>query len=304
MRSLLRLKNPARATLKTMKKIIRYIGSRCLSTKPLATGHSRPGSAAISLALALAATLPFDGWASEIVVPSDAIATVQAAVNAAAPGDTIRVLPGSYDEDVFVRTQGLKLHAETEAGAVAVTSFLVLAEDVEINGFDVSNGIMLIDSARGRVSNNSVSSSGTGIYVSGSPGAQIDHNTVDADSGILVLSCPAARVDHNKIDANYLGIYVEDSYGARVDHNRALGADGGGIVLWSSSAGRIEYNVAEGLRGIEVSGDSCGNAFEHNVGVGSEFGLYSSEGPQASCNSYNKNNAATAFPSLSFWGVK
>ena len=287
-----------------MKQIIRYIGSRCFSTKPLATGHSRPVSAAFALSLAWAAILPFGGWASEIVVPSDSIATIQDAVNAAAPGDTIKVLPGNYDEDVFVGARALKLHAETEAGPVAVTSFLVLAEEVEIKGFDVSNGIMLIDSARGRVSNNSVSSGGIGIYVSGSPGAQIDHNTVDADGGIFVSACPEALVDHNKIDADYIGIYVEDSRGARVNHNRALGTEGGGIVIWSSSAGRFEYNNAEGFHGIDVSGASCGIAFEHNVAVGSEFGLYSDEDPKAPCNSYNKNNAATAFPSLKFWGAK
>ena len=67
-----------------MKQIIRYIGSRCFSTKPLATGHSRPVSAAFALSLALAATLPFGGWASEIVVPSDSIATIQDAVGAEA----------------------------------------------------------------------------------------------------------------------------------------------------------------------------------------------------------------------------
>ena len=94
------------------------------------------------LALALAATLPFGAWASEIVVPSGTIATIQDAVNAAAPGDTIKVLSGSYDESVFVGTTGLKFHAETEAGPVAVTGFLVLAEEVEIKGFNVaSDGI-------------------------------------------------------------------------------------------------------------------------------------------------------------------
>ena len=288
-----------------MMQIIRYIEGRCFSVKPLATGHSRPGSPAISLALALAATLPLGGWASEIVVPSGTIATVQDAVNAAAPGDTIKVLPGSYYEDVFVGTRGLKLQAESEAGPVAVTGFLVLAEEVEIKGFDVSSdGITLIASAKGRVSNNSVSSGGIGILVLDSPGTQIDNNTVDADSGIWVSACPAARVDHNKVDAVYLGIYVEDSYGVRVDHNRAIGADGGGIAIWSSSNGRFEYNNAEGFHGIDVSGESCENAFEHNVAAGSEFGLCSSEDPQAPCNSYNKNKAATAFPSLKSWGAK
>ena len=288
-----------------MKQMIRYVSSRCSSTKPLATGQSRPSSTAITLALALAAALPLGAWASEIVVPSDSIATVQDAVNAAAPGDTIKVLPGSYNESVFVGTSGLKLKAETEAGPVAVIGFLVLAEQVEIKGFDVSSdGITLIASPNGRVSNNSVSTGGIGIFVLDSPATQINNNTLDADSGIWVSACDAAIVDHNKIDAAYLGIYVEDSDGAQVDHNRAIGTDGAGISSYASSAGRIEFNNAEGFHGIEVTGGSCGNVIQHNVAVGSEFGLYSDENPQAPCNSYQKNKAATAFPSLKFWGAK
>jgi len=291
--------------LKTMKQIIRYIGSRCCSTKPLAPGHTRPRSTTLSLALALAATLPLGAWAGEIVVPSDTITTIQDAVNAAAPGDTIKVLPGSYNESLFVGTPGLKFHAETEAGPVAVIGFLVLAEQVEINGFAVSSdGITFIASPNGRVSNNSVSTGGIGIFVLDSPGTQINNNTVDGDSGIWVSACDAAIVDHNKIDAAYLGIYVEDSEGAQVDHNRAIGTDGAGIAIYASSAGRIEFNNAEGLHGIEVTGGSCGNAVAHNVGVGSEFGLYSDEDAQSPCNSYLKNKAATAFPSLNFWGSK
>src|SRR5881394_262157 len=122
-----------------MKQIVRNIGSRCSSTKPLATGHSRPGSITLSLALALSATLPFGAWAGEIVVPSGSIATIQQAIAAAAPGDTITVLPGSYDESVFVGTTGLKFQAATETGPVAVTGFLVVAEKVEINGFNVGS---------------------------------------------------------------------------------------------------------------------------------------------------------------------
>ena len=89
-----------------------------------------------------------------------------------------------------------------------------------------------------------------------------------------------------------------------MDHNRAVGTDGAGISLWASSADRIEFNNAEGFHGIEVAGGGCGNAFEFNVAVGSEFGLYSDENSQAPCNSYKKNKAATAFPSLKFWGAK
>ena len=285
-----------------MKQMIRYVSSRCSSTKPLATGQSRPSSTVLSLALALAATLPLGAWASEIVVPSGSIATVQDAVDAAQPGDTIKVLPGNY-ESVFVATPGLKLLAETETGAVIVNDFLVMTEDVEINGFDVPQGIVLIDSTGGQLSHNSVSG-GVGILALDSAGVKIDHNTVVAETGILVSSCSGVKVDHNKVDALSVGIAMDDCSGATVDHNRAIGLDSAGIEIFASSASRIEYNHAEGFHGIDVSGGGCGNAFEQNSAVGSEFGLYSDETPQATCNSYKKNKAATAFPSLKFWGAK
>ena len=281
--------------------MIHSTDSRCSTTQPLAT---RPGSAGI-LALALAAALPFGALAGEIVVPSGSIATIQDAVSVAVSGDTIKVLPGSYNESVFVGTGGLKFVAQTDAGPVSVIGFLVLAENVEIKGFAVgSDGVTLIDSANARVSNNSVSTGGIGIMALDCSGTQINNNSVNADSGIWVSGCPTARVDHNKIDAAYLGIYVEDSQGARVDHNRAHGTDGAGISIYASSAGRVEYNNAEGFHGLEVTGGSCGNVVAHNVAEGSEFGFYSDEDPQAACNSYTKNVADTAFPSLAFWAAK
>src|ERR1051326_159125 len=283
-----------------MKKMIRYIEERCVSRKRSATHHPRGGLPSITLAVALGASLPLGSRAAEILVPSDAIATIQQAVDAAAPGDTIKVLPGTYDESVFVGTAGVKLEAETEAGPVAVTGFLVLADDVGIKGFAVgSDGITMIDSTGGRVSNNSVSTGGIGIFVLDSPGSQIDNNALEADSGVWVSSCAGARVNQNKADAAYIGIYVEDSFGARIDHNRVAGRDSAGISIWSSSGGRVEYNHAEGPHGIEVAGESCGNAFEHNEGVGSLFGLYSEDSPDAPCNSYSKNAAGHTFPSLS-----
>jgi nitrous oxidase accessory protein NosD len=273
------------------------------STQPSATGHSRPNSTAFSLALALVATLPLGAWASEIVVPSGSITTVQAAVDVAQPGDTIKVLPGSY-EAVSISTSGLKLMAETEAGTVTVNGFTVMAEDVEIKGFDVSDGIVLIDAPRGQVSNNSVSA-GVGIFVLDSEGVKINHNTVVAETGILVSSCSPVQVDHNTVDALFVGIAIDDCSGAKVDHNRAIGNDAG-IAFSALSASRIEYNHAEGFHGIDVRvrDGGCGNAFAYNNAVGSEFGLYSDEAPEATCNSYQKNKAATAFPSLKFWGAK
>jgi nitrous oxidase accessory protein NosD len=265
--------------------------------------NRRLSRAALCVALALGAGSAFEAWAAEIVVPSDSIATVQEAVDAAAPGDTIKVLPGSYD-GVFIMTPGLTLKAESETGPVVVNDFFILAEGVRIQGFNVSDGITLIDSTQAVLSHNSVAAVGVGILVLDSPAVRIEQNTVNAGVGVLLSSSADMEVDHNEVAASDIGISVEDSSGVRVHHNHALATDGAGIGVFISSDGRIEFNSVEGIRGIDVSEGSCGNVFAHNSAVGSQVGLYSAENPSAPCNTFEKNRSATAFPSLNFWGAR
>lgn len=268
-----------------------------LTTRPFAGRYHALGMAAVSLTLALGA------WAAELTVPSDSFTTVQDAVDAASPGDTITVLPGSYD-GVLIFTPGLKINAATESGPVVVNDFLILAEDVGIEGFTVSDGITLIDSARAVVSHNSVSAGGVAILAVDSPATVIDHNTtVGADVGILLSSSDGVQADHNTVAANSVGISVDSCSGARLSHNNVCGTDGSGIEIFASSGGQIEYNSAKGTYGIFVS-DSCGNTFQFNSAVGSLYGLYTTDNPVAPCNTYFKNRSDTAFPSLNFWGAK
>ncbi|MBA3256886.1 MAG: right-handed parallel beta-helix repeat-containing protein [Pyrinomonadaceae bacterium] len=101
-------------------------------------------------------------------VPRD-FATIQAAVDAAGPGDVIHVAEGTYNENVVVTTSDLRLHAS--AGAVldgtgltgnglhvlgTVTAPVI---GIEVAGFEVRNferGIVVEQATHARISRNEV----------------------------------------------------------------------------------------------------------------------------------------------------
>jgi len=287
-----------------MKCLIPSFQNRfCSPTKPALRQHGGREFCQLSAVAALAIGLSFGTQAAELVVPSDALATIQEAVDVAAPGDTIKVLPGTYNEGVFVGTPNLKLEADTETGTVAVDSFLVLADDVEIKGFRVSDGVMVLSSVGGNVSHNTLSATGVGVLVLLSSAVHLEHNTVDSDIGIMVASCSDVHLDHNAVHASDIGVLLEDSAGTLVDYNSASGVNSG-ITISSSSGGSIEHNRVQGSYGILVRADSCGNGFYYNLSSGTVFGLYSEDAPSAPCNTYKNNAADKAFPSLKFWGTK
>jgi pectin methylesterase-like acyl-CoA thioesterase len=66
--------------------------------------------------------LPIEGWTATLLVDADgqasptdcngfgsAFTTIQAAVNAASPGDTIYICPGVYNEQIRVTKSGLTI---------------------------------------------------------------------------------------------------------------------------------------------------------------------------------------------------
>lgn len=284
---------------------IRTKETPAIPTRPAASRRSHPGLAAVTLAtaLALGAGAALTARAAEFVVPSDSFSTVQDAVDTASPGDVIRVLSGSYDS-LFVFTSGLIIKADPDTAPVQLSDVLILAEGVTFEGFTVTDGITLIDCAGGTVSHNTVSAGSVGIVVLDSPAMAIDHNTVNAGIGILLSSSPDLHVEHNTIVAGAVGISLEYCDGARLQHNNATGTDVAGIEVFMSANGHIDFNSASGFHGIDVSDGSCGNVFSYNAASGAEFGLYSADTSSASCNTCVKNRAATAFPSLKFWGAR
>ncbi len=143
--------------------------------------------------------------------------TIQGAVDAANPGDTVTVDAGSYEEQVFITTTGLKIQgaaAGTDARSATrgsnesvirgteydttnhlrSSSFVIWANDVTIDGFTVQD-------------NNSPGADGSGIVIkAGASGTDILNNIIrNNTSGVSLAnqsSTDPAVIQGNLFDSN------------------------------------------------------------------------------------------------------
>jgi Right handed beta helix region len=202
---------------------------------------------AIILAVPFAALLGGSVMANELTVncggpaPPD-YATIQQAVNAALPYDTITVCPGLYNEDVLIQTEGLTIQS-TEIGKQGpnthVRAFSIGfapsfgPHDVTIQGFSVGGDVEVIGCA---IDNH------IGIESSG------DYNTIAHNS---VYSC------------TYAGIRVnQDNRGNAVMENTVYEILGTGIIIEGGTPGdlhQVHNNVV-----YDTYGEGCIYAWASN----------------------------------------
>lgn len=166
-----------------------------------------------------------DGPRTLRVGDGERFGTVSAALEAAAPGDTVRVGPGHYrerlriDEAVVLVGEGRPV-LDGEGGGHVVEATAPL----EIRGF-------------------ALRSSGTGVD--------------DEHAGIMVRGARAVVVDNVLADVLY-GVYLKQAPGSLIRGNRISGKPlapprrGDGIRLWYSSETRIEDNEVTGTRDVVV----------------------------------------------------
>lgn len=147
-------------------------------------------------------------FASEVNVlrvPRD-YATIQAAVNAASPGDTINVAAGVYNENVVIATSGLRLHASSGAvidgAGLTGSGILVLGTaaqpvaGVEVSGFEVRDfqrGIVVQLATQARILGNEVHDNIKW------PGAA---EALDQAVGIDLVTAHFSEVSENFVDNN------------------------------------------------------------------------------------------------------
>ncbi len=245
--------------------------------------------AALVLAVSLLSAAPAS--ARRIVVVPGPGTPLQDGIDAALPGDTVRVGEGTYFEAVTI-DKPLKVYgkkAVIDAGCGLLTAVQVAADAVTLRTLEVRGGSFYgIDAtSRDRTVIDRVTVVPTclgveyGINVFQGTNMRIRGNRIEdptgfGDAGIYIGGTPPdadLRVERNVlIGPNDRGIIVEDSLdnpgrpvGVRVRKNQIVGA-GTGIFVFGSSGVEILTNVVTDgtAAGIELTLNSSSNLIRGN----------------------------------------
>lgn len=230
--------------------------------------------------VAVAALAPATAWAQDTLrVPQD-YPTIQAAIDAAAPGATVSVAGGTYfvnlaiDKTLTLASQSGAAVTTLDGGRVGRVIFArgTGIETVTIAGFTITNGLELASMSV------PAAGSGGGVYLESLAGATLRDNVIRdnvgcAGAGVSALDVTVAIV-RNEIVRN-----VQDSSCAE--------GDGGGVAIRGGSTGpsliaanAIARNAAGGYGGgIEIQNATAvvrGNDIRDNeasAGGGISFDL-------------------------------
>ena len=174
---------------------------------------------------------------STIYVPDD-YSTIQAAVNAASPGDTIIMRDGTYTENVDVNKDHLTIRSENGAEVTFVqaaksnTVFNVIENYVNISGVTVKDasgegesGILLEEANHCNIFDNKISNNEYGITLYSSSSNKITNNIVHSNQnrGIDVMySSNDNIINNNNISDNAEGIEVYYSKNNTITGNEII----------------------------------------------------------------------------------
>ena len=200
-------------------------------------------------------------------------ASLQAAVNLAAPGDSISV-SGTCNENILVRNEKQRIAIDGGGTATingpssATPTINVRGKGITIQGLNItggSNGIEVNRGSNAVINNNIVhATGGAGVVVYELAFAVITNNTIqdNPEDGIMISESSASRIGFN----NETDIVASA--------NTIQSNNGRGISLFNNSSARIVGNTISGnaATGILVRGDShadiAGNQINGNGGDG------------------------------------
>ena len=214
-------------------------------------------------------------WARTVDVFPGSGAPLQAAVDAAADGDVLRIHAGTYTEAVTV-TKGLRLAAAgdgpvvVDAGCASQSALAADADRVALRGLQVRGGTQYeIDiekrdriTVEDTVTTDSCGTAEYGINVFQSDHVRVAGNDASgfADSGIYlggIAQGARARALGNDCHDSARGIIVEDSVASvKVKRNRATRNASAGIFLHNSDRITVARNIVTDNTGSGIELDS------------------------------------------------
>ncbi len=177
-------------------------------------------------------------------------ATIQAAVSAASPGDTVKVCPGTYHENVVIGTNNLKI---ISTGGAAVTT---IAPNVSAHVIDVT---------------------ATGLILKGFSIAAVGFDDPDIGIHVAIQDDTAAKIIRNVIRGGRIGINLGCvSSGTIIKRNNVISQTEAGINIDTCEAppfpgshnNSIHHNTAcsvTSTASIALGGSSNDNHIHDNV---------------------------------------
>jgi len=243
-------------------------------------------------------------WRDGSVFHANATTPIQAAVDAAEDGETIRVAAGSYTENVHIETPHLTLVGEG-ADVVTVTAhggsvFSVTADYVNISGFNVTGawgaGIYLDGADYCNISDNNASNNNYGIYLYDSSDNTLTGNNASGNGyGIWLHSSSSNTLSNNTMSGNTYNFGVDGSslshYTQTIYSNNTV--DGKPIYYWvgrqqggqiPTDAGYVgvvsstnitvrDLNLAKNFHGV-LFVNTSDSTIENVTASGNEYGIY------------------------------
>jgi nitrous oxidase accessory protein len=267
---------------------------------------------AIQVIGAMALTVqPAKAEAKTIVVP-DNYSTIGAGVQNAAPGDTILVRSGTYNENVVI-DKAISIVSQEPGGAVVIgqgglTSgtravFKITADGVAIVGFTIrtqtnyssnslyATGVILVAN-NCTLRDNDISNTYYGVFTSYTDGSSFVSNNVTlvGKDGIRICGGSQNVISNNTVDNNGVSGLAIDGYSDMISWNELV-ANGRGIGLGASYCAFSGNNVTanDGI-GVIVGGSS--NWVDSNyIADNPSWGVYmSSDFAAPNNNTFFNNN--------------
>ena len=226
--------------------------------------------------------------------------SIDAAADEVEAGDTVSVKPGTYNEEVYIRTSGSPsspISFIADSGVTVSGQYNGFDLDevnwVTVQGFTVgqttSHGIKAVESSNLSFTDNVVISAGErGIYVRDSSEVIIDNNRIQdsTEQGIFLKAITNGTINNNEVTgsghpffgATRQGIYVNSSSNLLIENNISAFNTDTGIYLTSGTTGvHIKSNTlhdnargyTRAANGINIR-NSTNNIIEGNIAYNNE----------------------------------